>query len=109
MTPTLLRWHLSELSNAMKGSAQHNYTLDSTARSLLYGWTDSLDALIAAIDKDKPATSTVCKPTLTDTLCEARVMLEHVEHLNDLHYDECVEVYKLVETLKQLGAFVDGD
>ena len=56
----------------------------------------------------KPAPP-VCKPTLTDALCEARVMLEHVEHLNDLHYDECVEVYKLVETLKQLGAFVDGD
>ena len=52
---------------------------------------------------------TVCKPTLTDALCEARVALEHVMSLNDLHYTESVETYKLVETLRQLGAFVDGD
>ena len=56
----------------------------------------------------KPAPP-VCKPTLTDALCEARVALEHEDDINALSYNATIELYKLVEALKTLGAIVDGD
>ena len=104
-----LQWYASE--SEIRVSLLH----ESRAR-MIRGIAKQDATTVVLMVEDGPIvpkpTPPVCKPTLTDALCEARVMLDHINRtgsLDDLKYDECVEVYQLVETLRQLGAFVAGD